>query len=93
VIDSTTTLATAPSAENRAQHHAGEHRGQCHHRQAEIADLQQRADEQAAVERRTEQMRQAGCREQRQRAGDAAGADDTAANGGEAVQDRVHADL
>ena len=88
VIDSTTTIgdralggeAGEAGIGLQRQHHAGEDRGQRHHRQAEIADLQQGAREQAAVERRADQMRQAECREQRQRTGHAARADDAAAD-------------
>ena len=73
------------------QHHAGEHRGQRHDRQAEIADLQQGAGEQASVEGRPDEAGQPLQREQRQGSGRAAQADDRAADGGQEVQDWRHA--
>ena len=75
----------------QGQHHAGEHRCQRHDGQAEIADLQQCATEQASVDRRAEQMRQAFKREQRQRAGGTAKADNRLADRCQEIQYFVHA--
>jgi hypothetical protein len=86
VIDSTTTVATAPSAEKR-QHHPGKEGGQRHDRQREVADLDHLPGDQPRIVRRTEHVPDRDRGEHRKPANRRQGVEEGASDGG----DEVHA--